>query len=135
MEYDVHKCGYKKQIHQDKVNNAMVEVIRHIVQNSQFDTAIKKKKERLGNQIDRLDETDKHREEKYNDMQNRIESWYYEIAELNASLYTVQMQMQGIREEQIQRQTLCGDAGCFSRLLFVDEIIELICYTIKKNRK
>ncbi len=131
LEYDGHKCSYKKQIHQDKVNNAVVEVIRHIVQNSQFDTAIKKKlessvdletyqteenslkenirqltaaKERLGNQIDRLDDTDKHYEEKYHDMQNRIESLYDEIAEVNASLETVQMQIQGIREERISQE-------------------------------
>ena len=61
-------------------------------------------KERLGNQIDRLDDTDKHYEEKYNDMQNRIESLYDEIAEVNASLETVQMQIQGIREEQISQE-------------------------------
>lgn len=131
LECDGHKCSYKKQIHQDKVNNAVVEVIRHIVQNSQFDTAIKKKlessvdleayqteenslkenirqltaaKERLGNQIDRLDDTDKHYEEKYHDMQNRIESLYDEIAEVSAALETVQMQIQGIREEQISQE-------------------------------
>lgn len=131
LEYDGHKCSYKKQIHQDKVNNAVVEVIRHIVQNSQFDTAIKQKlessvnleiyqteenslkenirqltaaKERLGNQIDRLDDTDRHYEEKYHDMQNRIDSLYDEIAEVSASLETVQMQIQGIREEQISQE-------------------------------
>lgn len=131
LEYDGHKCSYKKQIHQDKVNNAVVEVIRHIVQNSQFDTAIKQKlessldletyqteenslkenirqltaaKERLGKQIDRLDDTDKHYEEKYHDMQNRIESLYDEIAEVSAALETVQMQIQGIREEQISQE-------------------------------
>lgn len=109
----------------------MVEVIRHIVQNSQFDTAIKQKlessvdleiyqteenslkenirqltaaKERLGNQIDRLDDTDRHYEEKYHDMQNRIDSLYDEIAEVSASLETVQMQIRGIREEQISQE-------------------------------
>ena len=131
LEYDGHKCSYKEQIHQDKVNNAVVKVIRHIVQNSQFDTAIKQKlessvdleiyqteenslkenirqltaaKERLGNQIDRLDDTDRHYEEKYHDMQNRIDSLYDEIAEVSASLETVQMQIQGIREEQISQE-------------------------------
>ena len=37
-------------------------------------------------------------------MQNRIESLYDEIAEVNASLETVQMQIQGIREEQISQE-------------------------------
>lgn len=131
LEYDGHKCTYKKQIHQDKVNDAVVEVIRHIVKNSQFDTAIKEKleasvdlktyeneeksvkaqikqltvaKDRLGNQIDRLDYSDKHYEKKYNDMQNRMDSLYDEIAEANDSLETVQMQIQGIREQQISQK-------------------------------
>lgn len=131
LEYDGHKCTYKKQIHQDKVNNAVVEVIRHIVKNSQFDTAIKEKleasvdletyeneeksvkaqikqltvaKDRLGNQIDRLDYSDKYYEQKYNDMQNRMDSLYDEIAEANSTLETLQMQINGIREQQISQQ-------------------------------
>ena len=117
----------------------MVEVIRHIVQNSQFDTAIKKKlessvdleayqteenslkenirqltatKERLGNQIDRLDDTDKHYEEKYNDMQNRIESLYDEIAEASASLETVQMQIQGFVKNRFLRNGYMNFLNC-----------------------
>ncbi len=131
LEYDGHKCSYKKQIHQDKVNDAVVEVIRHIVKNSQFDKAIKEKleasvdlktyeteataieahirqlrtaKDRLGNQIDRLDYSDKHYEEKYNDMQNRIDSLYDEIAEANALLESVQMQIRGIRNQQVSQE-------------------------------
>ena len=131
LELDGHKCTYKKQIHQDKINDAVVEVIRHIVRNSKFDTAIKEKlessvdletyeteetavkvhirqltaaKDRLGKQIDRLDYSDKHYEEKYNDMQNRMDSLYDEIAEANDSLETVKMQIQGIREQQITQE-------------------------------
>lgn len=131
LEYDGHKCTYKKQIHQDKINDAVVEVIRHIVRNSKFDTAIKEKlensvdlktyeteetavkahirqliaaKDRLGKQIDRLDYSDKHYEEKYSDMQNRMDSLYDEIAEANDSLKTVQKQIQGIREQQISQE-------------------------------
>lgn len=131
LEYDGHKCTYKKQIHQDKINDAVVEVIRHIVRNSKFDTAIKEKlensvdlktyeteetavkahirqliaaKDRLGKQIDRLDYSDKHYEEKYNDMQNRMDTLYDEIAEANDSLETVQKQIQGIREQQISQE-------------------------------
>lgn len=131
LEYDGHKCTYKKQIHQNKINDAVVEVIRHIVKNSQFDVAIKEKleasvdlttyekeelsvkaqikqlnvaKERLGNQIDRLDYSDKYYEQKYNDMQNRMNSLYDEIAEANATLETLQMQIRGIKEQQISQQ-------------------------------
>ena len=37
-------------------------------------------------------------------MQNRIDSLYDEIAEVSASLETVQMQIRGIREEQISQE-------------------------------
>lgn len=43
LEYDGHKCTFKKQIHQEKINEAVVEVIRNIVKNSKFDSAIKEK--------------------------------------------------------------------------------------------
>ncbi len=101
------------------------------MQNSQFDKAIKEKleasvdlktyeteataiethirqlrtaKDRLGNQIDRLDYSDKHYEEKYNDMQKRIDSLYDEISETNASLESVQMQIRGIRNQQVSQE-------------------------------
>ena len=150
LEYDGHKCTYKKQIHQDKVNDAVLEVIKHIVRNSKFDKAIKEKlevsvdletykteeaaletnirqlkaaKERLGNQIDRLDYSDKYYEEKYNDMQNRIDSLYDEIAEANASLETVQMQIQGIREQQISQERVYEFLELFD--IMYDEFTEV----------
>lgn len=131
LEYDGHKCTYKKQIHQDKVNDAVIEVVRHIVQNSQFDFAIKEKleasvnletyekeesslkmqikqltmaKERLGVQMDRLDYSDKYYEQKYSDMQTRMDSLYDEIAEVKVALESVQMQISGIREQKISQQ-------------------------------
>lgn len=131
LEYDGHKCTYKKQIHQDKVNDAVIEVVRHIVQNSQFDFAIKEKleasvnletyekeesslkmqikqltmaKERLGVQMDRLDYADKYYEQKYSDMQTRMDSLYEEIAEVKVALESVQMQISGIREQKISQQ-------------------------------
>lgn len=131
LEYDGHKCTYKKQIHQDKVNDAVIEVVRHIVQNSQFDFAIKEKleasvnletyekeesslkmqikqltmaKERLGVQMDRLDYSDKYYEQKYGDMQTRMNSLYDEIAEVKVALESVQMQISGIREQKISQQ-------------------------------
>lgn len=101
------------------------------MKNSKFDTAIREKldasvdlskyekeestlkaqirqltaaKERLGNQIDRLDYSDRHYEQKYNDMQNRINSLYDEIAEANESFETIQMQIKGIKEQKISQK-------------------------------
>lgn len=97
-----------------------MEALRYIVRNSKFDTAIKEKlensvdletyeteetavkahirqltaaKDRLGKPIYRLEYSDNHYEEKYNDMQNRLDSLYDEIAEVSTSLETVQMQI------------------------------------------
>ena len=131
LELDGHKCTYRKQIHQDKLNDAVAEVISHIVKNSKFDKAIREKlegcvdletykneekfltnkikqlsmaKERLGTQLDQLDYTDKHYEEKYNDMSNRLEALYDDISEVSEELETVKMQIQGIREKQISQE-------------------------------
>lgn len=133
LEYDGHKCTFKKQIHQEKINEAVVEVIRNIVKNSKFDSAIKEKldasvdlskyekeeaylmtrirqltaaKERLGSQIDRLDCSDRHYEQKYTDMQNRINSLYDEIAEANENLETVQTQIKAIKEQKISQKRI-----------------------------
>lgn len=133
LEYDGHKCTFKKQIHQEKINEAVVEVIRNIVKNSKFDSAIKEKldasvdlskyekeeaylmtqirqlnaaKERLGFQIDRLDCSDRHYEQRYTDMQNRINSLYDEIAEATENLETVQTQIKAIKEQKISRKQI-----------------------------
>ena len=133
LEYDGHKCTFKKQIHQEKINEAVVEVIRNIVKNSKFDSAIKEKldasvdlskyekeeaylmtqirqltaaKERLGSQIDRLDCSDRHYEQKYTDMQNRINSLYDEIAEATENLETIQTQIKAIKEQKISRKRI-----------------------------
>ena len=133
LEYDGHKCTFKKQIHQEKINEAVVEVIRNIVKNSKFDSAIKEKldasvdlskyekeeaylmtqirqltaaKERLGSQIDRLDCSDRHYEQKYADMQNRINSLYDEIAEATENLETVQTQIKAIKEQKISQKRI-----------------------------
>lgn len=133
LEYDGHKCTFKKQIHQEKINETVVEVIRNIVKNSKFDSAIKEKldasvdlskyekeeaylmtrirqltaaKERLGSQIDRLDCSDRHYEQKYTDMQNRINSLYDEIAEATENLETVQTQIKAIKEQKISQKRI-----------------------------
>lgn len=133
LEYNGHKCTFKKQIHQEKINEAVVEVIRNIIKNSKFDSAIKEKldasvdlskyekeeayliaqirqltgaKERLGFQIDRLDCSDRHYEQKFSDMQNRINSLYDEIAEATENLDTVQTQIKAIKEQKISQKRI-----------------------------
>lgn len=61
-------------------------------------------KERLGVRMDRLDYCDKYYEQKYRDMQTRMDSLYDEIAEVSVALESIQMQITGIREQKISQQ-------------------------------
>ena len=63
-------------------------------------------KERLGFQIDRLDCSDRHYEQKFSDMQNRINSLYDEIAEATENLDTVQTQIKAIKEKKISQKRI-----------------------------
>ena len=96
---DGHNCGYKKQWGQEKVDAAVEEVIKKLVQNPKFEQAIREKigasidtgeletelgnlrnklkqlngaKTRLGQQMDSLDISDKHYNRKYQDMEDRL---------------------------------------------------------------
>ena len=46
---DGHKCGYRKQWSEEKINNAVEEVIRKLVKNTKFEEAILNK---IGSRID-----------------------------------------------------------------------------------
>ena len=133
QEYNGGRCSYKKQIHQEKINDAVIELIKHIIHNSNFDRAIREKlavsvdleayqneeqiianrikqligsKDRLGQQMDRLDYQDKHYDEKYNDMQKRIDSLYDEIADNENALKETEIKIQGIKEKQISQERI-----------------------------
>ena len=49
MQVDGHKCGYRKQWSEEKINNAVEEVIRKLVKNPKFEEAILNK---IGSRID-----------------------------------------------------------------------------------
>ena len=103
---DGHNCSYRKQWSEDKVNDAVEEVIRKLVRNPKFEEAILNKigaridtsevekeieelekqnrqltgaKNRLGQQMDSLDITDRFYEKKYQDMETRLYRLYDEI--------------------------------------------------------
>lgn len=114
------RCNYDRQWNQETVNKAVEETIRKVVNNPDFEAALRKKidsrvdtsaldaemenlqkalrqltsaKDRLGQQMDALDVTDKHYDKKYEDMQARLDEFYdkidaaqEEIAELQARI-------------------------------------------------
>lgn len=122
------RCTFSRQIHQKELNTAVEEFIKRIVHNMQFDSAIKERmsektdvdqlsreaenirktirrltaaKEKLGAQIDALDCTDPHYQQKDTDLQQRLNRMYDEIAEANAAYEEVCRQIQDIREQRL----------------------------------
>ena len=106
-----HKCDYRKQWNEEKVNDAVAEVIKKLVNNPKFEAAIRAKinskidtgeletehenlkkqlrqvlgaKNRLGQQMDNLDISDKMYDRKYQDMQDRLNGLYDEIERLES---------------------------------------------------
>lgn len=150
---DGHHCDYRKQWSEDKVNAAVEEIIRKMVQNPKFAEAIRKKinskidtkemeqerdnltkqlhqlngaKSKLGQQMDRLDISDKFYDKKYQDMQDRLYALYEKIDAVEESIAEVQ-----IRMENIQRQKISGD-NVYQFLLYFDKLYDKFTDAEKK---
>ncbi len=119
-----HKCTYRKQWNEDKINAAAEEVIRKLVNNPKFKTEIQKyigqsidtqkldrehddlkeqlkqvkgAKNKLASQMDNLSVSDKHYGKKYNDMQERLDQFYDEIEAIETSIKEVGMRLYNIK--------------------------------------
>ena len=100
---DGHRCTYKRQWNEDRINAAVEEIIRKFVKNPKFEQEIRKQigssidtseldreydglkdrlnqttgaKNRLADQMDHLSVSDKNYDKKYNDMQERLDKLY-----------------------------------------------------------
>lgn len=131
LELDGHKCTYKKQIHQERVNSAVEEFISKIVKNPKFEEAIKQKinaridtaeieteieslnkklrqlnmaKDKLGKTMDSLDVFDEFYNKKYDDMQLRLNALYRDIAETEKELSAVYERLENIRKDKISQE-------------------------------
>lgn len=131
LELDGHKCTYKKQIHQERVNSAVEEFISKIVKNPKFEEAIKQKinaridtaeieteieslnkklrqlnmaKEKLGKTMDNLDVFDEFYNKKYDDMQIRLDSLYRDIDETEKELSAIYERLENIRKDKISQE-------------------------------
>ena len=143
LELDGHKCTYKKQIHQERVNSAVEEFISKIVKNPKFEEAIKQKisaridtdeieteieslnkklrqlnmaKDKLGKTMDNLDVFDEFYNKKYDDMQIRLDSLYRDIDETEKELSAIYERLQKIRKDKISQEKV------YQFLLFFDII-------------
>ena len=151
---DGHKCGYRKQWSEEKINNAVEEVIRKLVKNPKFEEAILNKigsridteeiekeierlekqhrqltgaKGRLGQQMDSLDIMDKFYEKKYQDMETRLYHLYDEIEGVENSIEEVKNRLLNIRQQKISEENV------YQFLLYFDKLYDKFTDLEKKE--
>ena len=151
---DGHKCGYRKQWSEEKINNAVEEVIRKLVKNPKFEEAIMNKigsridteeiekeieglekqhrqltgaKARLGQQMDSLDIMDKFYEKKYQDMETRLYRLYDEIEGVENSIEEVKNRLLNIRQQKISEENV------YQFLLYFDKLYDKFTDLEKKD--
>lgn len=151
---DGHHCNYRKQWSEDKVNDAVAEVIKKLVQNPKFEEAMRKKigsridttelqeemnglekqlrqlegaKSRLGRQMDSLDIADRFYEKKYQDMENRLYCLYDEIEAVENSMEEVKTRMLNIQQQKISEDNV------YQFLLYIDKLYDRFTDLEKKE--
>ena len=151
---DGHRCDYRKQWGQEIINGAVEEVIQKLVQNPNFAETIRKKinsridtneldaeitalrkqlqqyegaKSRLGQQMDQLDISDRHYDRKYQDMQERLNVLYDQIADVEVSIAEIQTRIDNIRQQKIS-----GD-NVYQFLLYFDRLYDKFTDAEKKE--
>ena len=149
-----HKCGYKKQWGQDKVNAAVEEIIKKLVESPDFEQAIRKKigsridtkelelelnelnkklrqtngaKDKLGQQMDALDVTDKFYNRKYDDMEARLEKLYEEIDILENQIDELEKRIDNINQQKISENNV------YQFLLYFDMLYDKFSDAEKKE--
>ena len=151
---DGHNCSYRKQWSEDKVNDAVEEVIRKLVRNPKFEEAILNKigaridtsevekeieelekqhrqltgaKNRLGQQMDSLDITDRFYEKKYQDMETRLYRLYDEIEGVENSISEVKNRLLNIKQKRISEDNV------YQFLLYFDKLYDKFTDLEKKE--
>ena len=149
-----HKCGYKRQWKQEKVDAAVEEVIRKLVTNPKFEQAIRQKigsridtdeleteleqlrkklrqlngaKSKLGQQMDSLDVTDKHYDRKYQDMEERLYKLYDDIDSVEEEIEEVETRIYNVKQQKIS-----GD-NIYQFLLYFDKLYDKFSDAEKKE--
>lgn len=113
LQVDGHRCNYRKQWNQTVVDDAVAELIHSLVENPKFEEAIRKKinskvdtaelqaeldslrkqlrqqngaVDKLGQEMDALDVTDRHYDRKRSDMQRRMDTLYDQLDETEVQI-------------------------------------------------
>lgn len=140
---DGHFCDYKKQWGEVVINSAVEEFIRELVNNPKFKDALEKKidskididelekeleelrktlqqrigaKKQLGKRMDSLNVTDKFYTEKYQDMDERMNQLYEEIASIQDSIDAVNIRIANVRKQRISTESVYKFLVYFDKL-------------------
>ena len=151
---DGHRCTYKRQWNEDRINAAVEKIIRKFVKNPKFEREIRKQigssidtseldrkydglkdrlsqttgaKNRLADQMDRLSVSDKNYDKKYNDMQERLDKLYDEITDIENAMEEVETRLYNIRQDKISEDNV------YQFLLFFDKLYDKFTDLEKKT--
>lgn len=151
---DGHRCTYKRQWNEDRINAAVEEIIRKFVKNPKFEQEIRKQigssidtteldreydglkdrlsqttgaKNRLADQMDHLSVSDKNYDKKYNDMQERLDKLYDEITDIENAMEEVETRLYNIRQDKISEDNV------YQFLLFFDKLYDKFTDLEKKT--
>ena len=151
---DGHRCTYKRQWNEDKINAAVEEIIRKFVTNPKFEEEIRKQiggsidtseldreydglkdklsqttgaKNKLADQMDHLSVSDKNYDKKYNDMQERLDKLYDEITDIENAIEEVETRLYNIRQDKISEDNV------YQFLLFFDKLYDKFTDLEKKT--
>ena len=151
---DGHRCTYKRQWNEDRINAAVEEIIRKFVKNPKFEQEIRKQigssidtseldkeydglkdrlsqttgaKNRLADQMDHLSVSDKNYDKKYNDMQEHLDKLYDEITDIEDAMEEVETRLYNIRQDKISEDNV------YQFLLFFDKLYDKFTDLEKKT--
>ena len=151
---DGHRCTYKRQWNEDRINAAVEEIIRKFVKSPKFEQEIRKQigssidtseldrkydglkdrlsqttgaKNRLADQMDHLSVSDKNYDKKYNDMQERLDKLYDEITDIENAMEEVETRLYNIRQDKISEDNV------YQFLLFFDKLYDKFTDLEKKT--
>ncbi len=149
-----HRCGYKRQWKQEMVDAAVEEVIRDLVNKPKFEQSIRQKigaqidtkeletelsqlnkqlrqlngaKDKLGQQMDNLDITDRHYDRKYQDMEIRLYKMYDEIEAVEQQMDEVENRILNVQQERISENNI------YQFLLYFNEFYDRFTDAEKKE--
>ena len=140
-----HKCDYRKQVSETKLDGAVIEVLRKLVSNKKFAGMMREKinmevdttaldqeisaqektlrqsysnKDAILSDLDNIDYEDKHYKRRKADLENRLSKTYDKIEETENALVEAKAKKRSILAEKV-----CGD-NIYKALIFFDKMYE-----------